>query len=100
MGVLHVLFLLFYFQSTNVSIDQTTNHDSIIILCFVFLSLTGTSKLCLSSRGHSVVLEADGTEVDEDAFLQELQSQTFIILMEGECWEEGKLGVFFKKLKA
>lgn len=59
-----------------------------MLSCFV-IDPTGTLKLGLSSKGHSVVLEADGTEVDEDGFLQELQSQTFIILMEGECWEEG-----------
>lgn len=64
-----------------------------MILCFLLhlIDPAGTLKLGLSGRGHALVLEADGTEIDEDSLLDQFQSQAFMILREGECWES-KLG--------
>lgn len=52
----------------------------------LLITFSGSQKLGLPKKGHILVLETDGTEIDDDKILLEMQSETLIILMEGESW--------------
>jgi len=48
--------------------------------------LLGCEKLNISSDGCKVVLEEDGSEIDDDELLQDLVGSTLMILQQGEDW--------------
>ncbi|XP_058862155.1 uncharacterized protein LOC117970366 isoform X2 [Acipenser ruthenus] len=63
----------------------------LILLCInlndqLLITFSGSQKLGLPKKGHILVLETDGTEIDDDKILLEMQSESLIILMEGESW--------------
>jgi hypothetical protein len=57
--------------------------------CFFFL---GSQKLGLQDKVNNIVLEEDGTVVEEDCTLLELQGKTLIFLQSGQCWVPPSLG--------
>jgi len=50
----------------------------------------GCEKLTISSstEGCKLVLEEDGTEIDEEVNIVELAGSTFILLGKGQCWSK------------
>ena len=48
--------------------------------------LLGCEKLGISADGCKVVLEEDGTEIDEDELLREFVGSTFMLLQLDETW--------------
>lgn len=63
-----------------------------IILCSMYtgnyysLSCSGASKLNIDGTELSVVLEEDGTVIDDDEVLQELGDKVFLLLETGQAW--------------
>lgn len=50
------------------------------------LSCSGASKLNIDGTELSVVLEEDGTVIDDDEVLQELRDKVFLLLETGQAW--------------
>jgi len=48
--------------------------------------LLGCEKLNISTDGCKVVLEEDGSEIDDDDILQDSVGSTLMILQQGEDW--------------
>jgi len=48
--------------------------------------LLGCERLNIGSDGCKVVLEEDGSEIEDDELLQELEASTLMILQQGEDW--------------
>ncbi|KAL5018981.1 hypothetical protein ScPMuIL_004703 [Solemya velum] len=49
------------------------------------LTRLGSAKLGVSNK-MTVVLESDGTEVEDDAILDAVKGEVLLLLQEGECW--------------
>jgi len=48
----------------------------------------GCEKLKMSHEDCQLVLEEDGTEIDEDVDIMELAGSTFILLAKGQSWSK------------
>jgi len=46
----------------------------------------GCEKLKIASEDCHLVLEEDGTEIDEDVNIIELAGSTFMLLAKDQCW--------------
>ena len=62
--------------------------DQIIIICFYNLVASGREKLCVNvGESVRIVLETDGTQVEDGEYFQTLPENTiFIVLRSGEAW--------------
>jgi len=52
----------------------------------------GCDKLNISTEDCQLVLEEDGTEIDEYIDITAVAGRTFILLAKGECWSEASSG--------
>jgi hypothetical protein len=71
-------------------------HNSIVIILKIGPSISGAVKLgfsCENTAIYTLVLESDGTEVDEEYFLFVESNTTFILLGLREKWEQFHQGI-------
>lgn len=53
----------------------------------IFISFSGSSRLGFPATDVKIVLESDGTEVEDDIYFQTIDRDTiFLILCPGERW--------------
>jgi len=57
-------------------------------LLYYFMTYTGCEKLNISTEDCQLVLEEDGTEIDEDMDIKAVAGRTFILLAKGQRWTE------------
>ena len=65
--------------------------------------LLGCEKLSISADGCKVVLEEDGSEIEDDEILQEYVGSTVMILQQNENWlsasEQNKVAQSAKQMR-
>jgi len=59
-----------------------------VLLYFVYTVLLGCNKLNINNYGCKVVLEDDGTEIDDDESLEAWNGSTLMILQSDEDWKK------------